>query len=308
MQYASSLLYGGMLVDAEKADYKDYARLLLRCPFCGEAVFLVAGKHRDEHARLSPKSKQIVLVKASSVSPAFAHFPGVANQNCELRSAKINSSFVARCVTKSRNQRLKIFQNHIGKAFKPKNVDFEKLNIQNALRRANSILATEYVHFLEEMEKDTRKDFEKRILVEENRKEFKSVAKQICEAAIENPLKAVELNNDVSSAKNWLESLEVDLHLEIIYEIIDFLITKSAKPFRDKLFDIAFVRWADCYISNNSEREFYKLFDLTHCKNIQALKKNYNSIVDGILIGAIAFLCGVGWADFIEENQEGVTK
>ncbi|BDA74432.1 hypothetical protein CAL7716_085980 [Calothrix sp. PCC 7716] len=296
MKYASSLLYGGMLVDAEKADYKDYARLLLRCPFCGEAVFLVAGKHREEHARMAPKSKQIVLVKASSVSPAFAHFPGIASQNCELRSAKINSSFIARCKTKSRNQRLKVFQNSFGKLFE-NNID-NGVSLLSIYKKSNQFTPDKY---FEDIEKDMRRDFMKRFLNKNNLAEFKDFAKTLCEAALENPDKALRLDDNFEDSKAWLVSLELDLHLQIVDEVIDFLQTKTANLFIEKLFDKGFYAWLDSYLDNYNTQQMRELFTLR--VDFKHLKNNYWFIVNGILAGAVAYLSGIQWADFIKDNQ-----
>lgn len=300
MKYASSLLYGGMLVDAEKTDYKDYARLLLRCPFCGEAVFLVAGKHRDEHARLSPKSKQIVLVKAVEVKPAFAHFPGVASQNCELRSAKVNSSFIVRCATKSRHQRLKIFQNNFGKVFQVED-NFESVKIKDILKQVNTVLPSQN---LEEIEGDARRDFRRRFTLRDNVNRLKDFARETCEASVCSPDTSLLMNKNISEAKAWLESLEMDMHLNIINETIDFMQTKSAYPLLNKLFDKGFSLWSQAYTNQNCSLKFLRLFNIQNCPSYEVLKKNYNVIIDGTLRGAVAFLCGIPWADFIKDCQK----
>lgn len=297
MRYASSLLYGGMLVDAEKADYKDYARLLLRCPFCGEAVFLVAGKHRDEHARLSPKSRQIVLVKAAEVKPAFAHFPGVASQNCELRSTKINSSFIARCKTKSRNQRLKIFQNHFGKIFEDMEINNQALI--NIFRSVNPFLDKNHV---EEIDRDFRKDFRRRITDKNNINQLNDVARETCEEMLKNPDDVLSLNDNRDTAVEWIESLEIDMHLQIISEVIDFLHTKTVYPFLDTLCYQGFDLWLRVFISNYGADELYNLFSLS--KSFKGVKKDYDYVISKTISGTVVLLCGITWADFIKDVQE----
>lgn len=71
MKYAKSLLYG-IIVDAIACDYHDYANWQLRCPKCGEPVYLIGASKRQEHARLAPKSKQIVIVRSAEITASFA--------------------------------------------------------------------------------------------------------------------------------------------------------------------------------------------------------------------------------------------
>lgn len=108
MRYAKSLLYG-IIVDASNSNYRDYVNWQIRCPKCGEPVYLIGGSKRQEHARLAPKSKQIVLVKSADISPSFAHFKGLADERCENFSNQINQNYINSFYKSNREQRLKIY-------------------------------------------------------------------------------------------------------------------------------------------------------------------------------------------------------
>jgi hypothetical protein len=51
MLLASSIRYGGILVEAPECDYNSFKHLGLLCPICKRSVFLVAPKMRPAHNR-----------------------------------------------------------------------------------------------------------------------------------------------------------------------------------------------------------------------------------------------------------------
>lgn len=86
------MMLGGKIVYPDECDYFSYKELLLRCPFCGQEVFLKAGACRKSH---------------------FAHFAGTdPNQveQCELRASSYKWSSGINSFFQDRGQRLKIFQ------------------------------------------------------------------------------------------------------------------------------------------------------------------------------------------------------
>jgi len=106
MQHATSIKYGGLLVNAFDCDYEAFRNLGLTCPYCHESVFLVQG-----HERHYQKTSKI-----TEVASHFCHRPDKnkdAIAVCELRSRQITSIEIQRRETKSKNQRLQLFNRHL---------------------------------------------------------------------------------------------------------------------------------------------------------------------------------------------------
>ncbi len=105
MQIASSIRYGGLLVNASDCNYTDYRNLGLVCPNCHESVFLT--HEHDRH------------YKSNKSSTVAAHFNHRADKNkdaialCELRVKQISAAEIKRRETASRNQRLRLFNRHL---------------------------------------------------------------------------------------------------------------------------------------------------------------------------------------------------
>jgi hypothetical protein len=92
MDYAISMKLGGERVYADKCDFHSYNDLKLRCPVCGEPVYLKQGEYRKPH---------------------FAHIHATnARQveQCELRVSSFGNSTAISNFIKDRGQRLEIFQ------------------------------------------------------------------------------------------------------------------------------------------------------------------------------------------------------
>lgn len=101
MKYASSIRYGGQLVEASECDYEDYKRLGLLCPECKDPVLL-----RGEFTRLQHGKDVKVLAH-------FAHFPGkdpTLVAQCEKRVSKYTPKELQRMAAQARGQRLKLLQ------------------------------------------------------------------------------------------------------------------------------------------------------------------------------------------------------
>lgn len=76
MRYAKSIRYGGLWVDAQRADYQSYLNFALNCPYCGAPVYVNKGRSFSGSKKL----------KAYKTQSYFAHFQGVDATTCELRS------------------------------------------------------------------------------------------------------------------------------------------------------------------------------------------------------------------------------
>jgi hypothetical protein len=294
MRYASSLLYGGALVDSQGATYQDYSKLLLRCPFCGEPVFLSAAKYRTEHARLAPKSKKIVLVKGHDVSASFAHFPGIASEKCEFKALGIKQSDIKKSIARGKNQRLKFFQNRFWKILQGER-DVKVSTVYQLVKKANLFLSDGY---LTEIATELTEDVARRFKTYEGMKDFASgllqeAARRPCELIVAKDEK------EMDEATSWLLSLELDLHLQIVGEAIEFLKTKSATRLLHEFIDLAVAH----NISIKGESELLNLAKLD--KSMPLLKKDYQNLVSTIIASMVAMLAGTQWAITIHEaNSE----
>lgn len=105
MQLASSIRYGGLLVNACDCNYEDYKNLGLVCPNCHESVFLIQGHERHYKS-----------TKTSTVTAHFNHRQEKSAQAialCELRVKQISPAEIKRRESASRNQRLRLFNRHL---------------------------------------------------------------------------------------------------------------------------------------------------------------------------------------------------
>ncbi len=106
MQLASSIRYGGLLVNAADCDHEAYRNLGLTCPHCHESVFLVQG-----HERYYQKTSKVI-----EIASHFCHRPDKNKEAialCELRSRQITSAEIQKRETKSKNQRLQLFNRYL---------------------------------------------------------------------------------------------------------------------------------------------------------------------------------------------------
>lgn len=111
MKYATLIKLGGELIEASSADYSDY-RGFLRCPECGEPVFLRAAHQRQ----------------GREVAAAFVHHRAIPEVSiCELRVGGYSSEEVQQRNAKARGQRLqklrislwKILKSNLTMDFRP---------------------------------------------------------------------------------------------------------------------------------------------------------------------------------------------
>jgi hypothetical protein len=290
MQYASSLLYGGALVNSQGATYQDYSKLLLRCPFCGEPVFLSAAKHRAEHARLAPKTKRIVLVKECDVVASFAHFPGTASDKCELRALGIKQADIKKSIVRGKNQRLKFFQKRFWKILQGEQ-DAKAFTIYQLAKKANPFLSEDnLVEIATELTEDVARRFKAHA-------DMKSFASKLLQEAARRPhdLIVAKDQKERDEAMSWLLSLEFDLHLQIVGEAIEFLKTKSASRLLYGFIDLAVAHNA----RTQDESKLLRLSSLD--KSIPQLRKDYQDLIATILASMIAMLVGTQWAIAIHE-------
>lgn len=101
MRYASSIRYGGQLIDAADVDYQAYKHLGLLCPNCKEPVFLQG------------ESSRMLQEKIVAIPAHFKHFAAADSalvKQCEARVAKYDQKELELRATRARNQRLRLLQ------------------------------------------------------------------------------------------------------------------------------------------------------------------------------------------------------
>ncbi|MDM9583090.1 hypothetical protein [Nostoc sp. GT001] len=243
MRYAKSLLYG-VIVDASESSYRDYANWQLRCPKCGEPIYLIGASKRREHTRLAPKSKQIVLVKSAEVRPSFAHFKSLADATCENFNSQISQVDINRFNAKNREQRLKIYNSRFLEI-----VGYDKDSMRgcffNAFKKVNNCNNKA----AKAVEKSTATDF-LGLAVKFNPEIFKEASRMRLEEikAEENPLNCVDASFvDEAATKSfliWLNKLDIDMQTIFVGEAISFLKTNACKAIALQLFELAFHRLA----------------------------------------------------------------
>lgn len=302
MRYCKSLLYGGMLVDAQSADYSDYARLLLRCPVCGNAVHLVGTKHRQEYSRLAPKSRQIVIVKPHDVPAYWSHFNGIESESCELRVQQIEEQDIERIATKARNQRLKLFQRRFWQIIQESHTFDPEDQIRELVLRLIRLASPEHarVYSVEAMLARLQEIF--RIKFRESDPTIlKETATNLLRDAKNSPREmiAAATSDDFVALLDWLSILELDLHLAIVHEAIDFLRTKSAVPLLDFLFLYGIQAWHHNEVvvrQIKTEEEFAQAFKVDENQQWEV-----GAIVTRVLGNAIGVLAITRWADGLQQ-------
>ncbi|MFN6560006.1 MAG: hypothetical protein RMY28_009380 [Nostoc sp. ChiSLP01] len=288
MRYASSLLYGGMLVDAQGATYQDYSRLLLQCPFCKEPVFLSAAAKRPEHQRLTPKSKKIVTIKECEIPCHFVHFSKVA-EKCELKSKQIKQADINKSITKGKNQRLRFFQQRFWQIISESNE--KSLSLKDCIKKANESLPEETTNDMcTELTEDIVSEFKRLAGF------TKEHARELLTRAIADPKVVLsQTQEEATLAASWLSTLELDLHLQIVNEAADFLRTKSA----DKILH-DFVDVANAYaLFVMGEDKILKL--MSAAKPYRKLKQDYKTLIGNTICSMIAILAGTQWAIAMQE-------
>lgn len=241
MKYAKSLLYG-IIVDAAECDYRDYSNWQLRCPKCGEPVYLIGASKRQEHARLAPKSKEIVLVKSSEISPSFAHFKGLADEQCENFNRQIDKGYINRFGQVNREQRLKIYNSRFLEI-----VGYDKKEMKGCFFTAFKKVNGLDNKLCKGIEKEVVKDFYDVVSTEDTTK-FYDHAKALLEKfkAAADPLTYFDTSRANDEAKlgflRWVRGIDTDMQMTLVVEAIAFLKTRAAKAIALELFELAFFR------------------------------------------------------------------
>jgi hypothetical protein len=281
MEWAKSVLLGGELVSAKNADYTDAKKLILVCPFCNEGVYLIKGHPRKEHARLAPKSKQIVLVKQAEIANSFGHFHKLAN-DCELKATQISKEAIARAATAAKGQRLKFLRNRLGSILFTENESFS-INIQERLLKDNKGISLTQAEKIEQELEDGIVT-----IYRDSIPGIKKKAKELVELSKKKPA----LVTNTKEAIEWLKKLEGEIHLKIIEEVLEFLATKSAEPILRKCVKYGM----KVYLISFPEKNLNFIFTKTQ----RELEEKFSNTIEQTITGIVGFIMGIPWIDVLK--------
>lgn len=218
---------------AEDCDYESPKKLGLICPFCKEAVYLFRGSQYKKRS-----GQQI------STSPGFSHYHSddPMAQQCELRAKrKEGQEYLAHLEVESKNQRLKLFNDHLWKM----------IASQIGISRQTMLSTQKWIGMrrLTTFSRITAKRWQEResvgwnyeIVVEtfETVKKYRDMLdEESTDCSLENgdrsltpvEMKSYEAFRDkrLKVQTKWLSAVDEKLHLAICKEICSFLGTRTA--------------------------------------------------------------------------------
>ncbi len=229
MQHAASIKYGGLLVNAFDCDYEAFRNLGLTCPYCHESVFLVQG-----HERHYQKTSKI-----TEVASHFCHRPDKnkdAIALCELRVRQITSTEIQRRETKSKNQRLQLFNRHLWSilltCYKLKDFERKQQSLDGGFRSVCKSDPNVTVV------KNAYKDFiighissYKNSIISEADFFFSDLMKKISDdkLVLQEDLKAI--------LTLWRQRIDAKMQVEIYKEAVTCLLQKKHLPIFEKLIE-----------------------------------------------------------------------
>lgn len=247
MLLASSIRYGGILVEAADCDYTSFKHLGLLCPICKRSVFLVGAKQRSTHTRKN-KAGELISIRESTVSSYFAHHPEVDRStvdDCELRSSKITQIQRQQAELISRNQRRKILQNHFWKICKT------SLNLLDP-ERIPVILEQAFVAASARHPLASKKMFDllighlcDRLACTEQLTETKQTLEQGMRLwrldILSNPHRCGDAMREALTL--WGQTLDLKMQVAIVSEAFDFVSQKMQRPILGLLVCTALYKW-----------------------------------------------------------------
>ena len=214
MKFASSIRYGGQLIEAADVGYSDYKKLGLLCPNCKSPVFL-----QLESTRQLP-SKNVIIPSH------FKHFE-VKNVDlvraCEMRVAKYDQKEIEKRQTQARNQRLKTLQRHfmtlVCKAYRMRLFNDAEIDCKNVPSGTRELILLNTQNIYEDI--TARKTHLFCLL--------KTKVNDIRGRKYANPMWQLE-EEEVSVFDKLTSKIDLAMHELICTEIIEFLLSKSSHP------------------------------------------------------------------------------
>ncbi|KJH70266.1 hypothetical protein [Aliterella atlantica] len=265
MQYASSIKYGGLLIDACDCNHTAYQNLGLVCPSCHESVFLTAGHERYYNA--SNKKTKVV--------PHFSHRPDKDKkevERCKLRIAQITTADIIKSENASRNQRLRLFNRHLWNLLRLcyKLNDFDEsisflrsgfnLVAQNdtqgqVISQAfNELLTTIFISEVPRIHKESECHLEK--LLEKTQDE-----------------RFVPTGSLQSLLATWRQTIDKKMHVAIYNEVVDCLVAKKHQPILQNLITLGLYNFvcvtAICERDRLAINERITAYNSLHSQNVE---------------------------------------
>ncbi|BAZ39401.1 hypothetical protein NIES4101_53540 [Calothrix sp. NIES-4101] len=294
MQYAKSLRYG-IFVDAETSNYLQYSQWRLVCPCCNEPVFLVKGSHRPEHARVAPKSKQLVIVREAKVKAFFSHFDNLASEKCENYNKSITEKQIKTYATTSRQQRLKYWQENFLKAIGYYNAGC-KSSFFTLFRRTNQHLPDINNKGIKAVQKEVASDLIE-LLNKADRASILEVARShlVKLQTHENPLSLMDLGDITDTTEelkdnflDWTRSFDIEMQLSLVAEVVDFFKTKAIAQIKEEIFELIFARVA---VTIGPEK-MTPLLKVSTGESEQEQQQKYYQL-RSLLVGELVFLIAI---------------
>lgn len=279
MQLASSIRYGGLLVNASDCNYEDYRNLGLVCLNCHESVFLV-----QEHDRHYKKTNKTI-----TVAQHFNHREDKSSEEnalCELRVKQITSAEIERRENTSRNQRLRLFNRHLWNilqtCYKLENVaprqqlvdvGFAKVcpNAQVALQ-----IQKGYTSLLSQMLANERSS-----LVSQAEQFINDLRSKVTQ-------EQVELHENLQPIiALWRQAIDRKTQVEIYQEVIAVLVQKKHLPILEKLIELSLynltVITALSVKSNTNDRERLQMLNSFFASKLQLKDEAISEVFDDLV-------------------------
>lgn len=303
MLLASSIRYGGLLIEAGDCDYTSFKHLGLTCPICKRSVFLVAPTQRQAHNRKN-KAGELIAVKESSVVSYFAHHPEIDRStvdDCELRSAKITHLQRLQSETTSRNQRRKILQNHCWK------IITTSLNLPDC-EEVSKLLRSTFESSQMNRSFNAKKLYD--LLIETLCNQW-SLPGQLdhTKSTLEDGMlkwsadilsRPERIPSEVRSAMvRWSQTLELKMQTAIVKEVIDFTATKMQRPILIKVIESAIYKWLMATTIAGYEPEISKRIEIFNLYYLRAdMMPNLPDTFGVDLIKSVQMLIGLDRLQF----------
>jgi hypothetical protein len=246
MKTASSIRYGGLLIDAEDCNYESFKHLGLLCPICKRSVFLVGASQRETHTRKN-KDGSSTQVKECIVPSHFNHHPDVDRSqvlDCELRSQQLSQTQRLAIAAKARNQRQKTMQRHfwaiVKTSIKLQEIDEVPATIEMLWQRASvrSLEATKRLYQL--LLESLRDQFVQPAQLDHTKATLNDgIGKWIADT--ENDERTPIIYQPL--LKIWRQKLDLKMQEMIVKEALDFVCQKMQSPILLKLIENAIYSW-----------------------------------------------------------------
>lgn len=250
MRYASLTKLGGELIEADRADYDDY-KGFLRCPECGEPVFLRKSHTRQSAQRVSAVGGTAIAVPSQliTVPSAFVHHQAVPEVSvCELRVGSYTEAEVEYRRSVSRDQRLKKLQVSMWKYLKT-NLFFSLNNYYLFAKRFKKDVL--YQNLVQKITSDIDRAERQDEIINEF---FPFVAKDMHSFWIDYYPKTI--NNNEQQLYQFLNKRRRDwsLHCLLAREALDFTL-------RDKAMESVRYRLLCCFLDDSCIKQGIKFIE-----------------------------------------------